>query len=106
MKPLNRVKGDHSRLESAAYSTFGRSDTRQSKRRERKAEWAFETCEPGLFTATAAYDVAEPEGPAGLDDCSETDDDADEEDSSIFACAGAAAIRCDSSVGRCSLASF
>ena len=44
--------------------------------------------EPGqCFTATAAaYDGTEPTGSAGLEDCGATDDDADEEGSSIFAC--------------------
>jgi hypothetical protein len=43
---------------------------------------------------SAAFNVAEPERSAGLDDCDETDDDAADKDSSIlFACAGAAAIR-------------
>ena len=44
--------------------------------------------EPGRITAaTAAYDATA--GPARLDACGETDDDADEEDSSKRACAGA-----------------
>ena len=45
---------------------------------------------------SAAFNVAEPERSAGLDDCDETDDDAADKDSSIlFACAGpgAATIR-------------
>jgi len=47
----------------------------------------------GHFTATAAYDVAESEGPARLDDGCDTDDNADDEYSSILACAGVARVR-------------
>ena len=44
--------------------------------------------EPGHnFTATAAaYDGTELRGSAGLEACGATDDDADEDSSSVFAC--------------------
>jgi hypothetical protein len=49
-------------------------------------------CEQGHHTMSAAFDVAQPEGSAWLDDCGETNDDAAaENDSSILlACTGAA----------------
>ena len=58
-----------------------------------------EKCEPGHHTALAAFDVADPcEGSAGIDDCCETDEDADKDSSILFACTGAAAIRACESV--------
>ena len=60
------------------------------RERHRNAGGISETSdsEPGkYFTATAAaYDSAEPERSAGLDACGEIDDDANEEESSNFAC--------------------
>ena len=57
-------------------------------KREQHAGGISETSEQGkYFTATAAaYDSAEPERSAGLDACGEIDDDANEEESSNFAC--------------------
>ena len=70
---------------------------RASGEKEKRNEYSRHArhCEPGHLTASAAFDVAETEGSAGLDDCGETDDDAaaDKDSSIFFACAGAAAIR-------------